>query len=75
MSETSTYLNTTFATLGLTPGEYVYRWGTGEHADSFTIVIGAPVPEPSTWVMTLIGFGGLGYAAMRRSDAVRSISG
>ncbi len=24
------------------------------------------VPEPSTWAMMLVGFGGLGYAALRR---------
>ncbi|HWY80429.1 MAG TPA: PEP-CTERM sorting domain-containing protein [Roseiarcus sp.] len=74
LSETSTYLNATFASLGLTPGAYVYSWGSGDHADSFTIVIGAPVPEPSTWAMGLIGFAGLGYAAMRRKGAVRPIS-
>ena len=29
------------------------------------------VPEPSTWAMMLIGFAGLGYAAVRRKNAVR----
>ena len=33
-----------------------------------------PVPEPSTWAMMLIGFAGLGYAAVRRKGAVRAIS-
>jgi hypothetical protein len=28
-------------------------------------------PEPSTWTMMLLGFGGLGYAGMRRSSAPR----
>lgn len=32
--------------------------------------VGAPVPEPSTWAMMLIGFLGLGYAGYRR--AIRS---
>ena len=31
-------------------------------------------PEPSTWAMMLLGFAGLGYAAVRRKDAVRAIS-
>jgi hypothetical protein len=32
-------------------------------------------PEPSTWAMMLIGFAGLGYAAVRRKRFVRPISG
>jgi hypothetical protein len=36
------------------------------HTDgSFSTVAGA-VPEPSTWAMMLIGFGGLGFAASLR---------
>jgi hypothetical protein len=27
-----------------------------------------PVPEPSTWVMLMAGFAGLGYVAVRRGD-------
>jgi hypothetical protein len=33
----------------------------------------APVPEPSTWAMMLIGFAGLGYAAARRKGVLRAI--
>jgi PEP-CTERM motif len=33
------------------------------------------VPEPSTWVMMLLGFAGLGYAAVRRSSKDRSALG
>jgi hypothetical protein len=32
--------------------------------DGFTIA--APVPEPSTWAMLLIGFAGIGFAAYRK---------
>jgi hypothetical protein len=32
-------------------------------------------PEPSTWAMMLVGFAGLGYAAVRRKRFVRPISG
>ena len=67
LSETSTYLNATFASLGITPGTYVWNWGSGAHADTFTIQIGAAVPEASTWAMLLMGFAGLGYAGLQRA--------
>lgn len=35
---------------------------------TFTL-IGSPVPEPSTWVMMLIGFGGIGFWSFRRARA------
>ena len=34
------------------------------------IQIGSAVPEPSTWAMMLIGFGGLGFMAYRRSRRI-----
>lgn len=66
---TGTYNGTNFASLGLTPGTYVYNFGTGASADSFTVQIGplaAAVPEPGTWAMMLLGFGGMGVALRRR---------
>lgn len=79
LSETSTYLGATLASLGMTPGEYLYRWGSGDHFDTLTLNIGVvppplPIPEPSTWAMMLLGFAGLGYAAVRRKGGVRTIS-
>jgi PEP-CTERM motif len=75
LSDSSTYLDATISSLGLTPGAYVFGWGSGAHADTFTIdVVASPppaVPEPSTWAMMLIGFAGLGYAAVRRKTALR----
>jgi hypothetical protein len=67
------------ASLGMTPGEYLYRWGSGDHFDTLTLNIGVvppplPIPEPSTWAMMLLGFAGLGYAAVRRKGGVRTIS-
>jgi len=75
LSQTATYLMASFASLGLTPGAYVYSWGTGAHADTFTIDVGgaSPVPEPSTWAMMLVGFAGLGYAAARRTGLGRAV--
>jgi hypothetical protein len=79
LSEFSIYSDATFASLGMIPGVYVWSWGSGAHADTFRIDIIAgsgatPVPEPSTWAMLLIGFAGLGYAAVRRKGAVRVAS-
>jgi hypothetical protein len=78
LSDSSTYLGATISSLGMTPGDYVFGWGSGDHADTFTIdiIASAPpaAPEPSIWAMMLIGFAGLGYAAARRKAAVRAIS-
>jgi hypothetical protein len=65
LSDTATYAGQSFATLGLTPGVYLYTFGSGTDADTFTVEVGAPVPEPSTWAMMLVGFAGLSYAGWR----------
>ena len=67
---TSFYAGATLASLGLTRGTYVWNWGSGDHADTFTLVV--TTPEPSTWEMMLIGFAGLGYAGYRRAREPRA---
>jgi hypothetical protein len=69
LSEFSVYSDATFASLGMIPGFYVWSWGAGAHADTFTIHIMAgqgsgagSVPGLPTWGMMLIGFVGLGYS-------------
>jgi hypothetical protein len=59
LSDTSTYSNATLASVGVTPGTYIWTWGTGIHADSFTLQI---VPEPST--SALLGLTGIGAGVM-----------
>jgi hypothetical protein len=34
----------------------------------FTVGVQAPVPEPSTWAMMILGFFGLGFMAYRRKQ-------
>ena len=54
LSSTSTWDNATFASLGLTPGTYVWTWTGGTDDDSYEVVIGA-VPEPSPLLLTALG--------------------
>jgi hypothetical protein len=45
----------------------------GNILDNVTVMTSA-VPEPSTWAMMLVGFGGLGYAAFRRRRTAIAIA-
>jgi hypothetical protein len=71
LSGSSTFDGQTLASLGLTPGTYVYTWGAPADDGSLTVKIA--IPEPATWAMILLGFAGLGFAgyrAARKSAAV-----
>ena len=65
LSGTSTYAGATLLSLGVTPGTYTWTWGTGVHADSFTINAGVGVPDAGSTV-SLLGCALLGLAALRR---------
>ena len=65
LSDSATYNNATFASLGVTPGTYVWTWGAGAN-QNFTLQIGpAGVPDGGSTV-SLLGFALLGLAALRR---------
>ena len=66
LSDTSTYDNATFKSLGLTPGTYVWTWGTGLPNQNFTLVIGRATVPDAGWTVSLLGFALLGLAALRR---------
>jgi hypothetical protein len=51
LSDSSTYDNQTFSSLGVTPGTYEWTWGTGAN-QSFTLVA---VPEPPVWLLLVVG--------------------
>jgi hypothetical protein len=63
LSDNMTFNSATFASLGVTPGTYVWSWGDGAN-QRFTLRIGA-VPDGGSTV-SLLGFALLGLAALRR---------
>jgi PEP-CTERM motif len=64
------FVNTTVTYTGPTgnlPFQLVYGECCGSPADLQISLPLSSVPEPSTWAMMVVGFGGLGFAAFRRS--------
>ena len=66
-----TFANSSFQSIGMTPGTYVWSWGSGMHADTFTVQVG--VPEPSSWALLLAGFGALGLVGYRRTRKAEAL--
>lgn len=59
-TSTATWDNTSLAALGVTVGSYIWNWGSGASADSFTLNISdAPVPEPASWALLGVGLAGV----------------
>ena len=69
LSDTMIFNNATLDSLGVTPGTYVWTWGTGLADQNFTLQIGSlgvpGVPDGGSTV-SLLGFVLLGLAALRR---------
>lgn len=49
--------------------------GSARGQDLSSVSITTTIPETSTWAMMMLGFGGLGYAAFRRSAKGRPAAG
>ena len=77
LADTSTYDNRTLSSLGATPGVYVYTFGSGRTADSFTVdIAAAPVPEPASALLLGLPLGlvmllGARHRRATRDDRVR----
>jgi PEP-CTERM motif len=68
--ESSTWNNQSFSSLGVTPGNYEWTWGSGADADSFTLDIESNVvPEPPSLLLF-----GVGLAALTLWRTSRRIS-
>ena len=69
LSGSATFNSATLSSLGITPGTYVWTWGTGPTADSLTLNAGTP--EPGS--LSLIAAGLLLAGLRMRRRAARSI--
>jgi hypothetical protein len=62
LSGSATFSGETFASIGMTPGTYVWSWGSGGSADSFTLNI---VPEPTTVLLLTTRLAALAWRVRR----------
>ena len=79
LSDSATYDNQTFASLGVTPGTYKWTWGTGPNQNFTLDIVTAVVPEPSSLALLVLPLGLVALAAARprrpARDAWQSLGG
>jgi hypothetical protein len=72
LSGTATWAGTTIASMQLTLGTYLWTWGAGATADSFTLNIGV-VPEPSSSIITGCALTGRALCRRRQPDSKEAV--
>ena len=73
LTSTATWSGATLAGLGLTPGTYLWTWGSGATADSFTVNISAPAAPVPTFnqygvAISVLGLLGSTFFMIRRKE-------
>jgi hypothetical protein len=58
---------------GNTPGGLTYGIGVTDGPYVLDYQAVAPVPEPSTWAMMILGFFGIGFMAYRRRNQTAAL--
>jgi hypothetical protein len=74
LSNSATWTASTLADLGLTPGTYVWTWGTGAD-QSFTLDVGiAATPLPNALPLFGGGLGAIGLLGCRRKRKAQAVA-
>ena len=75
LTDGMTFDNTTFEDLGVNPGTYVWRWGSGgeQGFGSFTLQIEA-IPAPASLPLFASGLGALGLLDWRRKRKMQAVA-
>jgi len=69
LMSTSTWDGATLSSLGVTPGTYVWTWGSGVNAGTFTLKAEeAAVAEPATLGLMVLGLLGGGFSGRKRRN-------
>jgi hypothetical protein len=75
MEGSATYDNATFDELGMEVGTYVWSWGEGETADSFTLIVGDGDNEPVTIGGSVFGLEGSDLVLQNNGTDDENIAG
>ncbi len=69
LSGSGTIAGQSLSSLNLVPGIYTWTWGSGGTADSVTLTVGTPIPEPGTYA-AIFGLLSVGLVWYRRKQVV-----